>query len=140
MSVSVESASRTVAAAARKAGEIGVPVNIAVLDEGGHLKTFLRMDGAALGSIDVALGKAKTAILFSMNSEAVFEYCKPGGPAFGLERTNGGLVVFGGGIPLRDAQGRVVAAVGVSGGAVHQDVTIARAAAAAFEAHAKEPR
>jgi hypothetical protein len=67
-----------IAAGAAKADEIGVPMNIAVLDGGGHLKAFARMDGALLVSIDVALKKGKTAVLFGMNSEAVGEFCKPG--------------------------------------------------------------
>ena len=66
-----------IAAAVVKATDIKVPMNIAVLDSGAHLKAFLRMDGAVLGSIDIAFKKAKTAVLFEANSEAVWEYCKP---------------------------------------------------------------
>jgi uncharacterized protein GlcG (DUF336 family) len=117
-----------------KARALGVPVIIAVLDAGAHLKAFHRMDGAVLGSIDIAMRKAKTAVLFQANSEAVWEYCKPGAPAPGLELTNGGLAPFGGGIPLIGPDGFVIGALGVSGGAVHQDVEIAQAAYAAFEA------
>lgn len=119
------------AAAQAKALEIGVPMNVAVLDDGGNLKAFLRMDGALIGSIDIALKKARTSVLFGMNSEAVGEFCKPGGSSPGLEQTNGGLVVFAGGIPLRDATGGLVGAVGVSGGAVAQDFAVAEAAASA---------
>jgi uncharacterized protein GlcG (DUF336 family) len=119
------------AAAEAKAAEIGVPMNVAVLDAGGNLKAFLRMDGALIGSIDIALKKARTSALFGMNTEAVGEFCKPGGSSPGLEQTNGGLVIFAGGIPLRDADGRLVGAVGVSGGAVAQDYAVAVAAAAA---------
>jgi uncharacterized protein GlcG (DUF336 family) len=114
-----------------KAAEIGVPMNIAVLDEGCHLKVFTRMDGALLGSLDVALKKAKTAALFAMNSEAVGEFCKPGGPSPGLASTNDVLVVFAGGIPIKDASGALIGAVGVSGGAVDQDYVVPAAAAAA---------
>jgi 3-oxoacyl-[acyl-carrier protein] reductase len=126
-------ASAIVAASRGKAEALDVPVNIAVLDAGGHLKAFSRMDGAVLGSIELAIGKARTAVLFNLESEGVFEYCKPGAPAFGLENSNGGLVVFAGGQPLRDAEGRVVGAVGVSGGAVPQDRDIAAAGQAAFQ-------
>ena len=94
-----------IAAAITSAKAIGVPMNIAVLDAGGALNSFLRMDGALLGSIDIALGKAKTAALFGMNSEAVGEFCKPGGTSPGLEQTNGGLVVFAGGIPCATRTG-----------------------------------
>jgi uncharacterized protein GlcG (DUF336 family) len=92
------------------------------------------MDGAVLASIDVAMRKASTAVMFQANSEAVWEYCKPGAPAPGLELTNGGLAPFGGGIPLKMADGAVIGALGVSGGTVPQDVEVAQAAFAAFEA------
>jgi uncharacterized protein GlcG (DUF336 family) len=121
-----------IAAAEAKAASMGVPVIIAVVDAGVHLKAFTRMDGAVLGSIDIALKKARTAALFQTNSEAVWEYCKPGAPAPALELTNGGLAPFGGGVPLRDGDGRLVGAVGVSGGAVAQDLEIAETAAAAM--------
>lgn len=130
--LTTESTERIISAARQQALKIGVPVNIAVLDDGGHLKAFLRMDGAVLGSIDIALKKARTAVLFGLNTEVVFEYCKPGAPAYGLENTNGGLAVFAGGIPLKTARGELVGAVGVSGGAVPQDFSIAEAAAAAL--------
>jgi uncharacterized protein GlcG (DUF336 family) len=92
------------------------------------------MDGAVLGSIELSSSKARTAVLFSIPSEAVWEYCKPGAPAPGLERSNGGLATFAGGLPLFDPAGVLVGAVGVSGGAVPQDLEIAKAAAAAFSA------
>jgi uncharacterized protein GlcG (DUF336 family) len=119
-------------AAESKSKQIGVPVNIAVVDAGVHLKAFSRMDGAVLGSIDIAMKKARTAALFDCNSEAVWEYCKPGAPAHALELTNGGLAPFAGGIPLRTRDGGLLGAVGVSGGAVAQDFEIAEAAVAAF--------
>jgi uncharacterized protein GlcG (DUF336 family) len=132
--LTVAQADAMLAAARDRAGALGVPVNIAVLDGGGHLKAFCRMDGAVLGSIDVAVRKARTAVLFAAPSEAVWEYCKPGAPAPGLEQSNGGLAPFAGGVPLRGQQGEIVGAVGVSGGAVPQDAEIAQAAAAAFVA------
>ena len=119
-------------AAEMKANQIGVPVIVAVVDAAVHLKAFVRMDSAVLGSIDVAMKKARTAALFECSSEAVWEYCKPGAPAHALELTNDGLAPFPGGIPLRDADGRLLGAVGISGGAVAQDLEIAQAAAAAF--------
>jgi uncharacterized protein GlcG (DUF336 family) len=119
-----------VQAAEAKAAEIGVLVNIAVLDAGAHLKAFTRMDGAVLGSIDVATRKARTAVLFQVRSEAVWDYCKPGAPAPGLELSNGGLAPFAGGIPLHGPGGELLGALGISGGAVAQDLEIAEAAAA----------
>lgn len=133
MEISQARSDAVIAAAGAKATEIGVPMNVAVLDGAGHLKAFLRMDGALLGSIDVAMRKAKTAVLFGMNTEAVGEFCKPGGTSPGLESTNGGLVVFAGGIPLRDTEGRPIGAVGVSGGSVAQDFHVAEAAAKSKE-------
>ena len=121
-------------AAEKKATAIGVPVNIAILDAGAHLKAFSRMDGAVLGSIDVATRKATTAALFQARSEAVWEYCKPGAPAPALELSNGGLAPFAGGIPLRGPQGVMLGAIGVSGGAVSQDLEIAEAGVAALAA------
>lgn len=131
MSLTTDRARAVLAAAEAKAWEVGVPVVVAIVDAGVHLKAFTRMDGAPLGSIDIAVKKARTAALFSTTSEAVWEYCKPGAPAHGLEHTNGGLAPFGGGVPI-EADGELVGAVGVSGGAVSQDRDIAIAAAAAF--------
>ncbi len=130
--ITTDEARRIIAAGEVRAREIGVPVNIAVLDAGVHLKSFSRMDGALLGSIDIAIGKARTAALFGMRTEAIGEFSKPGGTSPGLERTNGGLVVFAGGIPLVNASNILIGALGVSGGAVAQDLDIAEAAAAAL--------
>lgn len=134
MSLTEDIAQAAIAAARAVAREIGVPMNIAVLDAAAHLKAFARMDGALLGSLDIALGKAKTAALFGMSSEAVGEFRKPGGTSPGLELTNGTLVVFAGGIPIRSSDGAVIGAVGVSGGAVAQDIRVAQAAAEAAQA------
>src|SRR5262245_22599909 len=117
-----------IAAGQARAEAIGVPVNIAILDAGAQLKAFCRMDGALLGSIDIALAKAKTAALFQMPTETVGEFCKPGGGSPGLENTNGSLVIFGGGLPLTAPDGAFIGAVGVSGGAVSQDMDVASAA------------
>ena len=131
MEISQSFADAALAAAQAKAREIGVPMNVAVFDAGANLKAFVRMDGALLGSSDIAIKKARTAALFGLNSEEVGEFCKPGGTSPGLETTNGGLVVFAGGIPLRDEAGTVIGAIGVSGGSVAQDFEVASAAAAA---------
>lgn len=126
-------AQEILAAGQARAAALSVQVNIAVLDAGGHLKAFVRMDGAVLGAIDLAIKKATTAVLFQIPSEEVWEYCKPGAPAHGLELSNGGLAPFAGGIPLKGSRGETLGAVGVSGGAVSQDLDIALAAAAAFQ-------
>jgi uncharacterized protein GlcG (DUF336 family) len=134
MQLSRSQSEAVIAAGAAEASAMGVPMNIAVLDSGTNLKAFLRMDGALLGSIDIALRKARTAALFGMKTEAVGEFCKPGGTSPGLENTNGGLVVFAGGVPLLAPDGALIGAVGISGGSVVQDAQVASAAAAAAAA------
>lgn len=119
-------------AAEAKSVDLGIAVNIALLDSGAHLKLFLRMDGAVLGSIALAIAKARTAVLFETASENVWEYCKPGAPAHCLELSNGGLAPFAGGIPLIKGDGLLLGAVGVSGGAVDQDLEVAIAAVKAL--------
>jgi uncharacterized protein GlcG (DUF336 family) len=131
--MTIRQADDIVAAARAEAVAIGIAVNVAVLDGGAHLKAFSRMDGAVLGSIDVAIRKARTAVLFACSSEAVWDYCRPGAPAPALELTNGGLAPFAGGIPIRAQDGEVIGAVGVSGGTVSQDLEIAQAGFAACE-------
>lgn len=136
MSISSELCEIVLAAALAEAKRIGVPMNIAILDEACHLKAFTRMDGALLGSIDIAIKKARTSSLFGMTTEDVGEFCKPGASSPGLEQTNGGLVVFAGGVPLRNG-GKLVGSVGVSGGSVAQDQQVASAAASALRAQEK---
>jgi uncharacterized protein GlcG (DUF336 family) len=119
----------TIGAARVAAVAIGVPMNIAVYADGANLKALARMDGALLGSLDSAMGKPRTAALFGFNTEAAYDFCKPGGTSPGFENSNGGLVVFAGGIPIRDAERRLVGAVGVSGGAVARDLGVAESAA-----------
>jgi uncharacterized protein GlcG (DUF336 family) len=131
--VTSKQARAVIAATETHATKLGVPVNVAVLDAGAHLKAFSRMDRAVLGSVDIAMSKARTAVLFSIPSDAVWEYCKPGAPAPGLERSNGGLTTFAGGIPLFDSAGAVIGAVGVSGGTVAQDLEIATAGVEALQ-------
>jgi uncharacterized protein GlcG (DUF336 family) len=134
MRLTSKDAERMIDAAVAKAMAMGVPVNVAVLDEGAHLKAFRRMDGAPLGAIDLALGKAKTAALFGMNSDELFQFVKAGGPAEGMQFSNGILVTFAGGLVLKAPAGEPVGAIGVSGGTVPQDGEIAGAGAAALAA------
>ena len=130
-SIDSASAATAIAAAQVKAMEIGVAANIAVIDAGTHLKGFMRMDGAVLGAIDVAIGKARTSALFGISSADVWAYCQPGAPAPNLQASNGGLMPFPGGLPLI-AHSTLIGAVGVSGGAPSQDLEIAEAAVAAL--------
>lgn len=113
------------------ATEIGQPMNVAVVDAGGHLVAFARMDGAIRASIDIATRKAVTSVLMELPTAALMPLVQPGAELYGLEQTAGGMVAFGGGIPLtRD--GVLVGAVGVSAGSVEQDVSVAEAAVAAL--------
>jgi uncharacterized protein GlcG (DUF336 family) len=130
--ISADQAKRALAAAEQHAIAIGVAANIAVLDGAGYLKAFLRIDGAVLGSIDLAIGKARTAALFATGSEAVWDYCKPGAPAHNLEASNGGLYPFAGGLPLLSIDAVLIGAIGVSGGAPAQDLEIAEAGVVAL--------
>ena len=135
MQITSDEAEAMIGAAKRKAADIGIAVSIVVLDLSGHLKAFLRMDESWLGSIDVAMKKAKTSVLFQAATHDVWEVCKPGAQAHGLDSTNGGLVTFAGGIPLKSADDRLIGDIGVSGGQVAQDFEIAAAGAAALQAH-----
>jgi uncharacterized protein GlcG (DUF336 family) len=110
-----------------RATELAVAMNIAIVDAGGYLLHFSRMDDAELGTVDIAIKKARTAALFRRPSAAIGEDSQPGGPLYNIESTNGGLVSFGGGLPITDEGGRTIGAVGVSGGTVPQDVTVAEA-------------
>ncbi|MFD0631206.1 heme-binding protein [Catenulispora yoronensis] len=130
--LNLETASRLIAAGQETARELGVRVHIAVVDPAGNLVAFQRMDGAWLGSLDVALRKARTSALFPVPSSMIGEMSQPGGPIYGVESTNGGLVSFGGGLPLATADGAVVGAIGVAGGLVEQDVAVAEAATKAL--------
>lgn len=119
-------ARRVLDAALQKAKEIEQPMNVAVVDDGGHLVAFGRQDGAILASIDIATRKARTAAMLKMSTEELGKAAAPDGPLYGIEVTNGGLVIFGGGIPLIKS-GEVVGAVGVSAGSVEQDILVAQA-------------
>ncbi|MBB3662394.1 MULTISPECIES: GlcG/HbpS family heme-binding protein [Prauserella salsuginis group] len=118
-------------AALAKAEEIGQPMNVAVVDAGAHLVTFARQDGAILASIDIATRKARTSALLKMTTAQLGEAAQPGAPLYGVEVTNGGLVIFGGGIPLK-RDGEVIGAIGVSAGSVEQDTEVAEAGVAAL--------
>ena len=130
--LSLEAAERVLAVAKKKAAEIGTKMDIAVVDAGTNLKAFVRMDGAWLGSVDIAQRKARTARWFDMNTGEIGKLSQPGGPLFGIEHSNGGLITFPGGVPLKNSKGEVVGAIGVSGSSVENDHTVALAGAAAL--------
>jgi uncharacterized protein GlcG (DUF336 family) len=132
MSVTLDQAEKLSEAAKAKAKEIGVPMNIAIVDEGANLVSFHRMDNAWLGSVDISIKKAKTARFFDMNSGEIGKLSQPGGPLYNIEHSNGGLISFPGGVVLKDSTGKIVGAIGVSGGAVEQDHEVALAGAGAL--------
>jgi uncharacterized protein GlcG (DUF336 family) len=108
-----------------KAEEVGASSNVAVVDSGANLVAFLRMDDAMLGSADVAIRKARTAALFHMTTESLGSFAQPGQPLYGIEATNGGLILFGGGAPITDPSGAVIGGIGVSGSTVEIDTMLA---------------
>jgi uncharacterized protein GlcG (DUF336 family) len=132
LSLSLDDARRIISDGERKATEMGIPYNIAVADAGGGLVAHVRMDGAWLGSVDIAINKAWTARAFDMPTDDLARMSQPGQQGFGLNTTNHSrVVIFGGGIPVK-INGVVVGAVGASGGSVEQDIAVAKAAVSGF--------
>jgi uncharacterized protein GlcG (DUF336 family) len=130
--LTLDEATALCTAACSAAADQGVAMSFAVMDAGGHLLAFVRMDGAIKASIDISTRKAVTSVLMEAPTADLTALVQPGAELYGLEQTAGGLVIFGGGIPLyRD--GALIGAVGVSAGSVEQDVTVATAAAAALD-------
>jgi len=131
--VTLEEARRMLSAAQAKAASFGIAYNIAVVDAGGHLVAFVRQDGALIGSIELAIGKAVTARLFDKTTAYLSSLAQPGKPLFGIEASNTGkVVIFGGGVPIT-FNGDIIGAVGASAGTVEQDIEVAEAALAALE-------
>lgn len=125
--ITLEQARLMVSKAIEKAKEINTLMNIAVVDAGANLKAFARMDGAWLGSVDISIKKAKTARYFNMNTGDIGGLSQPGGSLYGIEHSNQGLISFPGGIPIKNAEGVVIGAIGVSGSSVENDHTVAEA-------------
>ncbi|MBB3237466.1 GlcG/HbpS family heme-binding protein [Phyllobacterium endophyticum] len=131
--LTLSDAKRMLEAGEARAASFGVSYNIAVVDYGGALVAFARQDGALIGSIDLAIGKAVTARLFDKTTAYLSELAQPGAPLFGIEHSNGGrVIIFGGGIPVR-MDGEIVGAVGASAGTIEQDISVAEAAIAALD-------
>jgi uncharacterized protein GlcG (DUF336 family) len=131
-SPSLAEARTIISAAEKRAEEIGQPMNIAVVDAGGNLVSHVRMDGAWIGSIDISINKAFTSRAFDIQTKDLGDNSQPGNQFYGIHASNHGrIMIFAGGIPLtRD--GKVVGAIGVSGGSGQQDQTVAEAGAGAF--------
>jgi len=131
--ITLDQAHAALEAAAKKAQEIQTKMDIAIVDAGGNLKAFARMDGAWLGSIDIAIKKAKTARYFDMPTGEIGKLSQPGKPLYQIEVSNGGLITFPGGVPIKNGQGTVIGAIGVSGSTVENDHTVADAGANAAQ-------
>lgn len=131
MNITLAQSEKAIAVAQEKARSIDTKMNIAIVDAGANLVAFARMDGAWLGSLDIAIKKAKTARFFDMNTGIVGELSQPGGSLYNIEHSNGGLITFPGGVPIKNAGGEIIGAIGVSGSAVENDHAVAQAGATA---------
>ena len=126
--ITTSEAGKMLIRAINKAYELECFMNIAIVDAGGNLKAFIRMDNAWLGSIDIAIKKARTAVLFDMPSGKIGTLSQPGGSLYGIEHSNGGLISFPGGLPIYDKDGHFAGGIGVSGDTVENDEAVAEAA------------
>ena len=131
MSITLAQAKKAIEVAIEKSIEIDTKMNIAVVDAGANLVAFSKMDGAWLGSTDISIKKAKTARFFDMNTGSIGELSQPGGPLYNIEHSNNGLITFPGGVPIKDAAGQIIGAIGVSGSSVENDHIVAEAGALA---------
>ena len=133
MNITLEQAETAIMAAKAKAKEIDTLMNIAVVDAGANLIAFVHMDDAWLGSIDIAQRKAKTARYFNMDSGEIGKLSQPGGSLYNIEHSNGGLITFPGGVCIKDASGKIIGAIGVSGSTVENDHLVAQSGAEAVK-------
>ena len=133
MNITLSQAESAIAAAKTKAAAINTKMDIAIVDAGANLVAFARMDGAWIGSVDISQKKAKTAAWFTMDTAALSPLVQPGAPLFNIEHSNGGLITFPGGVAIKNAQGEVIGAIGVSGSTVEHDHEVAVAGAAAVK-------
>ncbi|WP_049911214.1 GlcG/HbpS family heme-binding protein [Halorubrum lipolyticum] len=132
--VTLDVAKELIAAAEGKAEEVGVPMCIAVMDDGANLVGFHRMDDALIASIDISQNKAYSAVSLKLDTETIQEVSQPGESLYGLGNTNDGrIITFGGGFPLEDDDGNVIGGIGVSGGSAKEDMEVAQAGVDAFD-------
>jgi uncharacterized protein GlcG (DUF336 family) len=125
--LTLEQAQKVVSGAVSKSEELGLKMNVAVVDAGANLKAFGRMECAWLGSIDISMKKARTARFFDMPTGEIGKLSQPGGPLYHIEHSNGRLISFPGGVPIKDSSGTVIGAVGVSRDTVENDHLVAQA-------------
>lgn len=127
MNITLDQAENVIANAKKKAIEIKTKMNICIVDSGANQVAFARMDGAWLGSADIALKKAKTARFFDKPTGEIGKLSQPGHPLFNIEHSNNGLISFPGGIPIKNKNGDIIGAIGVSGSTVENDHIVAEA-------------
>src|SRR3954465_4435439 len=132
MNITLSQAEAAIKAAKEKSRELGTLMNIAVVDAGTNLIAFVHEDGAWLGSIDIAQKKARTARYFNMDSGEIGKLSQPGGPLYHIEHSNGGLISFPGGVLIKNTNGEIIGAIGVSGDTVDNDQIVAQAGADAL--------
>ncbi len=132
MNITLDQAQQVIEAARAKSKALGTKMDIAVIDSGMNLTAFVREDGAWLGSIDIAMKKAKTARSFNMDSGEIGKLSQPGGALYNIEHSNNGLISFPGGVLIKNSAGEIIGAIGVSGDSVENDHAVARAGAAAI--------
>ncbi|WP_103068841.1 GlcG/HbpS family heme-binding protein [Aquimarina sediminis] len=129
MNITLSQAEKIIAIAKEKSIALDTKMNIAIVDAGANLVAFARMDGAWLGSLDISIKKAKTARYFDMNTGIIGELSQPGGSLYNIEHSNNGLITFPGGVPIKNAEGEIIGAIGVSGSSVENDHAVAEAGA-----------
>ncbi len=127
MNITLAQAQKAVDAATSKATGMGLLMNVTIVDSGANLVAFARQEGAWLGSVDISMRKARTARYFDMPTGEIGKLSQPGGPLYNIEHSNGGLITFPGGIPIKNGDGEIIGAIGVSGSTVENDNTVAQA-------------
>lgn len=132
MNITLAQAEKIISVAKEKAIAIDTKMNIAIVDAGANLVALVRMDSAWLGSLDIAIKKAKTARYFDMNTGLIGELSQPGKSLYSIEHSNNGLITFPGGVPIKNASGEIIGAIGVSGSTVENDHAVAEAGASAI--------
>ena len=133
MNISLQQAEKAIKAAQQKAEQLNTKMDIAVVDSGTNLTAFARMDGAWIGSIDISIRKARTARFFNMNTGEIGKLSQPGGSLYNIEHSNGGLITFPGGVVIKNREGEIIGAIGVSGSTVENDHAVAEAGAKAVD-------
>ena len=142
MHITLDQAEKAISAARNQAIRMKKQMCLAIVDSGGHLKTFDRMDHAYVGSIDIAIKKARTAVYFGLSTGDIGKLSQPQGPLYGIEQSNQGLISFPGGLPIINKDGVMIGAIGVSGSTIEDDHLVAYAAleALGMETHTDYPK